>query len=244
MELQLFTSALAAIFLAVVHILFPLFNRKTASWRHIWVPMSAGITIGYVFLYLLPKLTAYTQQIQQANPDAHELLQYWLYFSALIGLMVYQGAHRFSYTAEHRIHHGTWFRWFSFSTYSFIVGYLIATSPRVGALPFLIAAPIFAIHFLGVDHQLRERRSDLFDRYMRWVMAASVVAGWLIAVLIGLPKPLVFGMTAFMSGGMLANVMQDELPDHHKAGQSLPFASGVMLFVIAIIIMRSLPRVA
>ena len=65
--------------LSLLHGIFPWFDLKLKPYKKTWYPFSGGVAIGYVFLYLLPKLSDYTSIIIQTNPDSSEFGQcvYW-----------------------------------------------------------------------------------------------------------------------------------------------------------------------
>ena len=61
--MELFVSAACVAIIACAHVIFPYFDRKAETFAAIWVPATGGIAIGYVFLYLLPKMGDYTTNI-------------------------------------------------------------------------------------------------------------------------------------------------------------------------------------
>jgi len=78
-----------ALLLALLHGIFPWLDRKLAPYKKVWYPFSGGIAIGYVFLYLLPKLSDYTSIILETNPGAWEFWQYRVFLFCLMGFITY-----------------------------------------------------------------------------------------------------------------------------------------------------------
>ena len=86
---KLYLSGIAASLLIILHVLFPFFDKKYQRYSSMWVPFTGGIAIGYVFIYLLPKLSDFTQLIIAHNPNQWEFLHYRLYLIALVALVIY-----------------------------------------------------------------------------------------------------------------------------------------------------------
>ena len=82
------------LFLALAHVLYPAFERRFRHHSARWVAFSAGIAIGYVFLYLMPKVAVYTHEILVTEPGRSEYAQLRLYLIALLGLLIYVGYYR------------------------------------------------------------------------------------------------------------------------------------------------------
>ena len=59
------------------------------AWRDIWMPLVGGFALGYVAVYLLPKLGAKHQAILAAEPDAPLLWQFRTYLVLLLGAQLY-----------------------------------------------------------------------------------------------------------------------------------------------------------
>ena len=240
---QLYFSGIAALLLTTLHVLFPLLDKKYQRYSSSWVPFTGGIAIGYVFIYLLPKLSDFTQIIIAQNPDDWEFLHYRLYLVALAALVIYLITDLFYINDKEeqpwrlKIHAA------GFCSYSLLIGIVIANLPRSGVAPIFIIS-VFALgpHLLGLDHQLRHWHASIFDRYFRWLLALSILTGWIIGAIWELPKSALWYFTAFLAGGIISNVMIEELPD--QKNKMLPFIFGVVVFVLIAITVRSLPKAA
>ena len=80
---ELLRSGLAAALLALVHVFHVPVEARLRPFRHVWLPLSAGVAIGYVFLYLLPKMARYSAAVGGGAVDTQ------LYAWALAGLLVF-----------------------------------------------------------------------------------------------------------------------------------------------------------
>ena len=92
----------------------------------------------------------------------------------------------------------------SLAAYNFIIGYLLAEQPTHGAELVVIFAVAMAIHFVGVDHLIREQFRNLYDRTARFLFVVALAVGWIAGLLIELPDPAFAIGFAFLAGGILA----------------------------------------
>ena len=74
-----------------------------------------------------------------------------------------------------------------------------------------------ALHFVVNDYGLREDHKALYTRIGRWVLTAAVFAGWLVGLLVDIPEPAIAVLTAFLSGGIILNVLKEELPRERES---------------------------
>ncbi len=238
---QMLIAGISTVLIAVIHLAYPRIEALATPYKHVWVPLIGGIAIGYVFLYLMPKLADYTQSAAAyADPSLHEFGQYRIYFYALLGFALYFAVDQSRLDGGGRrvgvvLVHAT-----AFSTYSLLTGYLLANMPRGGSLPIIVGAPVLALHLVGINHQLRDWDRQVFDRYFRWLFAGAVILGWLAGDLFFIDKELLMLVTGILAGGIVANTMLEKLPagQRHKL---LPFFTGVGIFVAVAWVMRSLP---
>ena len=90
---QVLIAGISAILIAVIHVAYPRLEGLATPYKGVWVPLVGGVAIGYVFLYLMPKLADYTLSVATYDdPSLHEFGQYWIYFYALLGFALYFAA--------------------------------------------------------------------------------------------------------------------------------------------------------
>jgi hypothetical protein len=76
------------------------------------------------------------------------------------------------------------------------------------------------LHFLINDHALRTHHKGLYDRFGRWLLAVSVILGYLIGASYMLSETGIAVLWAFVAGGLILNVIKDELPEHREGSLS------------------------
>jgi hypothetical protein len=220
--------------------MFPYFDRKFGKYAAIWVPATGGIAVGYVFLYQLPKLGAYTTDIANASGGLNEFSDYRAYSFCLAGFILYFLVDSLAESETKSSKRYTILFAAGFIVYALLVGFSIATFSRSSILALQMGSAVLLIHMLGIDHQLRHLESSLFDRYQRWMLAAAVLLGWGGGVVFPIAKEIVMYASAFLSGGIIANVMFEEVP-RKRIGRLLPFIIGVALFVCVAVYLRGVP---
>jgi hypothetical protein len=121
----------------------------------------------------------------------------------------------------------------SFAVYNAIIGYLLVR----GELGDLTALALFtlalAVHFVINDFGLREHHRHAYDRIGRWFLVSGVLAGWLLGVTTDVPEHALALVLAFIAGGVVLNVLKEELPGERRA-RLMPFAAGAALYTLVL----------
>lgn len=114
-----------------------------------------------------------------------------------------------------------WIHMGLFALYNHLVGYLLlhreVETPR--ALAFFAAA--MALHFLVTDCGLNEDHTAPYRRYCRWILVGAVALGWAIGVDYEASDAAVVALTAFLGGGVVLNVLEEELPSERQGPSGL-----------------------
>lgn len=228
--------------LCSIHVFFPYIEQTLYKHKKIWVSLVGGISVGYVFMSLLPKLSDYTVYIANLESGRWEFMQYRIYFFALIGFVVYFAVDIWSGSENPRTLYWKQVQGVFFCIYNFFVGYILLQFSRTGFLPIFLVALVLCAHLMGIDHLLYTWHSIYFKKVLRWLMASSLIIGWLIGMTIILPKMFKVSAIAFISGAILINVMTEELPNKDKK-RYLEFLAGVAFTVIVAFIVRSYPKI-
>ncbi|WP_328824250.1 hypothetical protein [Metabacillus schmidteae] len=74
-----------------------------------------------------------------------------------------------------------------------------------------------AVHFVTNDHSLRKDHKKVYDRFGRWLLTFAILLGWLVGVFIELKEIYISLLTAFLAGGIILNVLKEELPEERKS---------------------------
>lgn len=209
------------------------FRRMVRDRRSI-VSFGAGMSIAYVFVHLMPELhgvrSAFAESVSRPLP--YEGMA--VYFLALVGFLVFYGLDHLRVhlraTAKteasgpaFKLHIG------GFSAYVWLMSYLLVHNLGESTTSTALYALAIALHFLGVDHALREEHGVAYERVGRFVLASMALLGWAMALLITLPHYVLALLVAFISGAIILNSTIMELPSE-KDGRFVPLMGGGVIY--------------
>lgn len=221
-------STISIIALALLHILAGRLRFLHVVPRSRWLSFSGGAAVAYVFVHLMPELN----RIQETYRESLSILptEQPVFVLALTGLVAFYLLER----SLRRSMPGTAARetreadaassdsaflahMISFSIYSSIIGYFVSELGEQsisGELAFVVA---MGFHFLANDYGLRKDHGARYDHYGRWVLAASLFAGWLIGVFDLVTGMIPHVMLAVLAGGVILNTLKEELPAERES---------------------------
>ena len=91
------------------------------------------------------------------------------------------------------------------------------------------------LHFTVNDHALRSHHKALYDRFGRWLLALAVIGGYLIGTTYMLNEASIAILWAFVAGGLILNVIKDELPQHRETSLAA-FLTGMSGYAALLVI--------
>ena len=241
-----YPSMLAALVLAMAYLAgFWIDAHSTARvvWAHRrWVSAAAGVSVAYVFVDLLPELAAQNDVIVHAAGKQALFAEQRVYILALFSFVILYGLQYFvlgrrAAPADRRAQPavGAWcaLHVAGFALYSGLIGYLLVE--RAGNyLALTLYTVAMALHFLIVDHALTDEHGASYQRIGRWILAAGVLAGWLVGELAPLSEVNVARLFAVLAGGVVITSLRAELPDQTR-GQFWPFCLGAVSFALILL---------
>ena len=201
----------AAVALVAVHFATPRLSFLSNAPRSRWLSFAGGASIAYVFLHLLPEMAHGAELLGEETALGFSIWGVGL--AALVGFygierMVQREATRREGT-DADTHPGIFrVHLVSFAVYNLVTGYLLVQ--REGTLALFAIA--MGLHLVTTDFGLLE----LFRRgYMalgRWVLSGALLGGWAIGAATEVPETAVIVVTAVLGGGVILNVLKEELP--------------------------------
>lgn len=238
MDLSVLTSLVGCLVLATAIVYMGQLDFLGRSPRHHWLSLASGVTVGYVFLGLLPKLITGDAKVEHEATGVLALVEDHVLLLAMFGLVAFYGmalaaqasrrAARERVSGDDEAHAGTFWPTVALhALYLVFIGYLVEGTFKKDVVAAVVLVGALTIHFATTDFGMRRYHSDELARYGRWVLAAALLAGWAIALVTKVDPVVVAAASAFVAGTILINVLNDELPDEREA-RFLPFAAGAL----------------
>lgn len=244
MDDQQVAALICALVLAAVHLQSGKLRFLEGIPRSRWLSAFAGVSVAYVFVHLLPELARGQQAIEGEGTEGRkagpilDFLEHHVYLAALVGLAVFYGVEKHSLTSrrgrsgEDRTGDDAfWLSIGSFAVYNAIVGYLLLRGELEELSALVLYTVALAVHFVINDFGLREHHKKAYERTGRWVIAAAVLVGWVLGVATEISERALALILAFIAGGVILNVLKEELPGERRA-HFLPLVAGAALYTV------------
>ncbi|PRY95389.1 hypothetical protein BCF33_1007 [Hasllibacter halocynthiae] len=236
------TTLAAAFAFAAIHVFIGKLRFLDGTPRSRWLSAAGGVAVAYVFVHLLPELAEHSDTLMHlvagGGPGGHGPAVGWAV--ALAGLAAFYGLERMVRLHGAEDEHGHmppgafWLHLSSFALYNVLIGYLLLHREEPGWAPLLAYVAAMGVHFVTNDFGLRKDYSHRYDTAGRWVLAGAVLLGWVLGVAVDLPEWGIAVLFAFLGGGVVLNVLKEELPEERKSAFG-PFLLGAALYGAAML---------
>lgn len=228
-------SLVAVLFLAAVHLFAGKLRFTRSIPRSRWLSFGGGVSVGYVCLHLLPELHEAQSHIEEARPF-FGVLKHHVFVSTLTGLLLFYALERYVQCRRGEGPKGEadqsperdgafWLHVASFGIYNALIGFLIGRSGRRDLAELALFTIALALHFVVNDFGLREHHKRLYDRQGRWILAATIPAGWGVALHYRFSEAVIGLVVGFLAGAIILNVFKEELPEERES-KLIPFIGG------------------
>jgi hypothetical protein len=237
---------IAALAAAIVMVFIHLFSGRLRFLdgvpRSRWLSLAGGASVAYVFLHLLPDLSKGQETL--AGAFEVKFLEQHVYLVALTGLATFYGLQRAAESSRHQQRKETgedktsagvfWLHMASFAVYNLLIGYLLIHREQTGIFSLTLFAIAMGFHFLVTDYGLREQHKEPYGRYGRWILSAAVLSGWLIGILTEIGDVALAILVAFLAGGVILNILKEELPSERQS-RFWAFAAGAVAYGVLLL---------
>ncbi|WKA51687.1 hypothetical protein QWY22_03520 [Planococcus liqunii] len=233
-------SLLVIIGFMIVHIFTNAIKRLEKRMTNRLVSLVSGGSIAYVLLHLVPELTHYQDVAHEAALVPWlEKVDYVTYMSALLGVAVFYGINQLSEKSERENRRKEnltrpsvpvfVLEISAFALYNGLIGYLLQELSGDNIAAYIVYFVVFSFHFIANNRILHLTHEDLYTRVGRWVLAFSVLAGWILYEVTHASDLTLAFMSSFLTGGVVLNILNDELPEERES--SFPAFIVGMVFI-------------
>ena len=229
---------LAAGALAAVHVFGGRLRFLDVIPRSTWLSVAGGASVAYVFVHLLPELAERSAALSRGPLGDYE---HGAFLVALVGLVAFYGLDRHVKVAQRdeadrpqdlpgrpqdaapphaddRSGSGVfWLHLAAFAVYNVLVGYLLPEREGDAEGVFLLYAVAMGLHFFVNDYGLRQDHRARYRRAGRWVLAAAVVGGAVLGLVVEVGAVAVALVLALVGGATILNVLKEELPEERQS---------------------------
>lgn len=235
--MYLFYTFLCALGFSLIHFLSKYMKFAGKIPRSRFLSLAAGVAVSYVFVHLLPELNEYQDIVsKRLNNGIFQYIENHTYIIALFGLVLFYSLERLvklsneshSLKDPDKPRSGIfWIHIASFFIYNAVIGYLLVHQlfNRTYGLLFYFLA--LGVHFITNDWSLRKDHKQIYDTYGRLLLSFAILFGWGVGTLTEISDFGISILQAFIAGGVILNVMKEELPSEQKSSIS-SFLAGVI----------------
>lgn len=216
--MQNFDTLIVALVFAAVYASASRLYPLQIKFQGRWLSLAAGVSVAYVFLDILPELSAHQQRLLESATEELMFAERRIYIVALLGFVFFYGLQHMILTSSAKPHAGRsentaafWLETGGFALYSWLIGYLLVEVAEEGERSVGLYAAAMGLHLATVGHALVSEHGRVYDRWVGWILAASVLVGWLIASTWPMPHAAISRLFAFVAGGVVMTSMQEEL---------------------------------
>lgn len=221
--LETWLSLIFAIGFMLIHFFSKSMKFIKDTPRSRFLSIAGGIAVSYVFIHLLPDLNKHQEILSEAvKSGIFKTFENHAYIIALLGLTAFYGLERMVKNSKKQQDEETnlgvfWIHIASFFLYNALIGYLLIREEYKSNWGMFFYFLALAVHFVTNDHSLRKDHKEIYDRYGRWLLTVAILLGWVVGVYTQLEEVSVSLLTAFLAGGIILNVLKEELPEERKS---------------------------
>lgn len=228
----------AAIVLSALHALGGRLRFLSYIPRSGWLSFGGGVSVAYVFVHLMPELASGARIVERRLGDA-VASEHLVWLLALTGLGLFyalEAKSRRSRTNEDADPSVNVYRlsMTSYAVYNALIAYLLHERADAGAVPLILFVIAIGLHFLINDFGLREHHKHRYHSTGRWILVSAIGFG---AIVGGFTRvsPLLIELTrALVAGGVILNVLKEELPAEAESRLSA-FGAGAVAYSLLLV---------
>ena len=215
----------------------------TTGFRRRWAALSAGVSLAYVFMDIVPELAERSEYIREAALYAINPVKR-IYAITLLGMLTFVAlAHLGKIKSnedqgEHAPEVSDWYTLIhigGFALYNVLIGFLAVGRSRVSIFSLCIYVFAIALHMIMIDGMLTEIHSNSYTRWGRKALALAILVGWLLGITGTLSELTFSRLFAFLAGGIVITSANEEFPRGDQ-GRFWYFVGGAVLYAVLLVL--------
>lgn len=221
-------SLAVSLLLAAVHVFSQLLRVLNEAPRSRFLSFAGGMSVSWVVLRTLPGISRdHGVLAEAAGSVGLSSLRSPAYLAVLASVLLYYSVERLAKRSRQQrsraegIDRTTpivfWIHVASFALLNFLIGYALPGRAGRGVEALLLFALAMVLKFVVSDHGLYADHKEAYDRLGRWVLSLAVLAGWATGYSTELPETGAALLRAFIAGGVLFNMLKEELPAERES---------------------------
>jgi hypothetical protein len=237
-------------FFVIGFILIHIFSKSMKFLKVVprsrFLSVAGGIAVAYVFLHLLPELGVFQDELQgELGQTVWRFLEHHIYLIAMLGLVFFYGLEQMVKSSKRRHEKSAkqnsrdgvfWIHIGSFTLYNALIGYLLVREEYESAWGMLFFFIAMGVHFITNDKGLRATHKEDYDKYGRWLLTLAILVGWGIGAAVEVNDLIISFLTALLAGGVILNVLKEELPEERESSFSA-FCLGIVGYSILLLLL-------
>jgi hypothetical protein len=189
-------------------------------WHSQFLSFASGVSLSYVFVDLLPALEKGEPVLKRTFDPVIPYLELHTYLIALIGILFYYGVQSRVSSQKHQ-----WLPISGYLLFNFFIGASLSDSANPEIQPLTLFTIAIGLHYFIRDHLAKVAKNKL----ILGSLISMLFAGYFTGYLAKIPDAATAIGISFVSGGILLNIFQYELPKKEKGGYFW-FVCGALLY--------------
>ena len=203
--------------------------------------------MAYIFVHVLPTLEA-IRELHAQSPGSFKMLfpEYSVYLWTMAGFLVFYGIETMVASPRHgpeestgndsgAVHWQPWVHIGGFALYTWILTYMMVWTGK-GKIALCLFAVAMGMHIFTITCNLSSHYREVYDHRGAFLLALASLAGWVSALTLNVPTPVVLNLVAFVCGGVVVNAAIAELPKERE-GRYWSFVTGAMVYTVLLLIL-------
>ena len=200
--------------------------------------------MSYIFIEALPELREAQEHLEGEGEHLSIPLfeGHTIFLVALLGLVFFYALENWAAKStksrrppkdgqEEKVEGIFWIHLGAFAVYNGVIGYLILEQEKQSLESLLLYCVAMAFHFMVTDHGLSDHFREEYNRKGRWILVFSVVLGWVLSLVVQIPRGILGLIFSFIAGGIIMNVMKEELP-RERESNFFAFLAGTVTYAV------------